>query len=307
MEIKTVSIIGLGALGILYGQHFSKRLPKKNLRIIADSERINRYKQTGIYCNGELCDFNFVTPEETCSPADLLLFTVKFDGLIDAIESVKHHVGHNTIIMSALNGISSEEIIGQTYGMDKILYCVAQGMDAVKVGNELTYANKGLLCFGEKEAGVISDKTKLVAKFFNEINLPHEIDTNMPHRLWGKFMLNVGVNQTVAVNKSTYGEVQREGASRKTMIAAMREVIALSVKEGVSLTAEDLQYWLKVLGTLSPDGKPSMAQDVDAKRPSEVELFSGTVIRLGKKHGIPTPVNQLLYDQFQLIESQYVV
>ncbi|MFP3917887.1 ketopantoate reductase family protein [Lysinibacillus telephonicus] len=305
MVIKTVSIIGLGALVTLYGHHLSKIMPKGNLRIIADSNRIARYKKTGIFCNGERCNFNFITPEENCEPADLLLFTVKFDGLQEAIESVKYHVGHNTIILSALNGISSEEIIGQTYGMEKILYCVAQGMDAVKIENKLTYANKGLLCFGEKEAGIVSEKVKSVADFFTRVELPHEIDTSMLHRLWGKFMLNVGVNQTVAVYKSNYGEVQRDGEARNTMIAAMREVIALSEKEGVSLTEKDLHYWLNVLGTLSPDGKPSMAQDVDAKRPSEVELFSGTVLRLGKKHGIPTPINKMLYDQFQLIESSY--
>lgn len=285
---------------------FLKKILKENLKIIADLERIKRYEETGIFCNGERCDFNFITPEEICEPADLLLFTVKFDGLKQAIESVKHHVGHNTIILSALNGISSEEIIGQTYGMDKILYCVAQGMDAVKVGNKLTYANKGMLCFGDKEAGVISEKTNRVANFFEQVELPHEIDTNMLHRLWGKFMLNVGVNQTVAVYKSNYGEVQREGDARNTMISAMREVIALSEKESVSLREEDLYYWLNVLGTLSPEGKPSMAQDVDAHRPSEVELFSGTVLKLGKKHGIPTPINKMLYEQFQIIESEYV-
>lgn len=305
MEIKTVSIIGLGALGILYAQHFSKKLPKENLRIIADAERIKRYERDSIFCNGERCDFHYVTPEEPCEPADLLLFTVKYDGLEEAIQSVKNHVGENTIIMSALNGISSEEMIGQAYGMDKVLYCVAQGMDAVKVGNKLTYDHKGLLCFGDKEPGVISEKAATVDAFFKKVQLPHEVDTNMMKRLWGKFMLNVGVNQTVAMYRSNYGDVQRDGKERNTMIAAMREVITISKKEGIHLTEDGLNYWLNVLSTLSPDGKPSMAQDVDAERPSEVELFAGTVLKIGIKHGIPTPTNKELYEQIQLIESKY--
>lgn len=306
MEIKTVSIIGLGALGIMYAHHFSNVLPKENVRIIANQERINRYKKTGIYCNGELCNFNFVTPESTVSPSDLILFTVKFDGLQDAIHSVKNHVGPNTIFMSALNGIISEEMIGQAFGFDNVLYCVAQGMDAVKVNNELTYAHKGILVFGDKEPGTLSENVKAVEKFFKQTELPHEIDTNMNHRLWGKFMLNVGVNQTVAVYKSNYGEVQREGEARQTMIAAMREVLKIAEKEGIGLTENDVDYWLKVLGTLSPDGKPSMAQDVDAKRFSEVELFSGTVLKYGKKHGIEVPVNKMLYEKISSIESEYV-
>ena len=118
-------------------------------------------------------------------------------------------------------------------------------------------------------------------------------------------MTNVGVNQTVAVYKSNYGEIQRQGEAREKMIAAMKEVIALSEKEGIHLTEEDLNYWLNVLSTLSPDGKPSMAQDVDARRYSEVDLFSGTVLELGRKYGIATPVNKELYERIKTIESEY--
>lgn len=306
VSIKKVSIIGLGALGIMYGQHFSQKLPKENVRIIADKKRIEKYQTEGVFCNGERCEFHFVTPDEHVEPADLLIFTVKFNGLEEAIQSVKHHVGEHTIIISALNGIISEEMIGQVYGFEKVLYCVAQGMDAVKIDNKLTFEHKGMLVFGDRKPGILSEKTKRLSEFFKSVELPHQVDTNMPHRIWGKFMLNVGVNQTVAVYNSNYGEVQNEGEARNTMIAAMREVIAISDKAGVPLTEDDLNYWLDVLDTLSPEGKPSMAQDVDAKRLSEVELFAGTVLKLGKKYGIDTPVNKMLYEKIKEIESKYV-
>ncbi|GGH81378.1 2-dehydropantoate 2-reductase [Pullulanibacillus pueri] len=307
MTIKNVSIIGLGALGVMYGQYLSKKLPKQNLSIIADQQRIENYQNQGIYCNGERCEFHYVTPEEVVRPADLVIFTVKFNGLREAIEAVRHHVGEQTILISALNGISSEGIIGETYGLDKVLYCVAQGMDAVKVGNKLSYDHMGLLCFGERQPGVISKKMKRLAAFFDEVELPYEIESDMFKRQWGKFMLNVGVNQTVAVHRGNYGDIQKEGPAREMMIAAMRDVIALSEQEGVNLTEEDLTYWLSVLNTLSPEGKPSMAQDVEARRYSEVDLFSGTVITLGEKYGLPTPINHELYDRIKLMESDYEV
>ena len=305
MEIKTVSIIGLGALGILFGNHLSKKMPKENLRIIADTDRIKKYENNQLYCNGELCRFNYVTPEEICEPVDLIIFTVKYSGLKNAIQAVSNQVGEHTIILSALNGITSEAIIGEAYGMDKILYCVAQGMDAVKEGNELTYHNMGMLCFGEREPGIISQKVKRVSEFFEKMEVPYEAVTDMYKRQWGKFMLNVGANQTVAVYESNYSEILRDGEARNTMISAMREVIALSEKEGISLTVADLNYWLKVLSTLSPEGKPSMRQDMEARRYSEVELFAGEVLELGKKYGISTPINRKLYDRIKFIEGQY--
>ncbi|WP_040047645.1 ketopantoate reductase family protein [Bacillus thermotolerans] len=305
MEMNKVTIIGLGALGILFGHHLSKKMPETHLRIVADKERIEKYQAEGVYCNEEQCHFHYMTPEDPCEPADLLIFAVKYDGLEEAIQSVQNHVGEDTVILSLLNGITSEAVIGEAYGIDKVLYCVAQGMDAVKKGNQLTYKHMGMLVFGDREPGMVSEKVKRTSAFFERTELPHEIDTDMHKRQWGKFMLNVGVNQTVAVYQSNYGEIQREGEARETMIAAMREVIVLSEKEGAHLTEKDLSYWLGVLDTLSPEGKPSMAQDVEAKRYSEVELFSGTVLKLGEKYGVPTPVNKMLYEQIKRIESQY--
>jgi 2-dehydropantoate 2-reductase len=280
-------------------------MPGEDLRIIANQDRITKYRREGVYCNGKLCSFNYVIPEAECKPANLLIFAVKFNDLDDAIKSARNHVADHTIILSLLNGITSETIIGQTYGMEKVLYCVAQGMDAVKIQNKLTYEHMGQICFGELKCGMISQKVRAVATFFEDMGIPHEVDNNMIKRLWGKFMLNVGVNQTVAIYESNYGEIQKEGRARDTMISAMKEVIALSELEGVNLTEEDLKYWLGVLDTLNPSGQPSMRQDLEAKRYSEVELFAGTVLALGKKHNLSTPINQEFYDRIKSIESQY--
>lgn len=302
-KINTVAIIGLGALGILYGQHFAKRLPRENLRIIADDKRIERYKKDKIYANGEVCDFNFVSPEEKLPPADLILVTVKYSGLSDAISSIKNQVGKDTLIVSALNGISSEGILAEAYGMERIIYSVAQGMDATRLDNRLAYSNMGILCIGDINGS--SDKVRALAEFFDETSFPYAVAEDMKHRLWGKFMLNVGVNQTAAVYRCNYEGLQREGKIRETVIAAMREVILLSNKEGVSLAESDIDYWMEILDGLSPDGKPSMQQDIEAGRPSEVELFSGTVIGLGKKYNIKTPVNEWLYREIKDVESTF--
>jgi 2-dehydropantoate 2-reductase len=167
------------------------------------------------------------------------------------------------------------------------------------------YANMGMLVFGDREPGIISEKVKAVAAFFKKMEIAHEVLTDMQEKLWSKFMLNVGVNQTVAVYESNYGEIQKDGPARDMMIAAMREVATLAEKEGITLNQDDIIYWLGVLSKLSPEGKPSMAQDVEARRFSEVDLFAGTVLELGRKHGIPTPVNKLLYDRITKIESEY--
>lgn len=98
---------------------------------------------------------------------------------------------------------------------------------------------------------------------------------DMVRRQWGKLMLNVGLNQTVMVFEGDYGTVQQPGKPRDIMIAAMREVQKLAAMEGYPISDEEFDDWVKLADSLSPAGKPSMRQDGEAHRKSEVELFAG--------------------------------
>ena len=296
--INKVSVIGLGALGILYGEHFLRRMPKEDLRIIADPDRINKYRKEGIFCNGQICQFLYVTPDAPVDPADLIIVAVKYTALDEAIELIKGHVGPDTIILSVLNGVVSEAEIGEVYGYEHLLYTVAQGMTASKVGNKMSYRTKGILSFGELDAKENSEKVERVKAFFEAVELPYEINNKMKLKLWSKWMLNTGINQTVAYFNATNGLVQKPGEAREMMIATMQEAIEVARKEGVNLSQEDIEYWLKIIDTLDPNERPSMAQDVNAGRQTEVALFAGTVVKLAKKHSIPVPLNEQFLNYF---------
>jgi len=85
----------------------------------------------------------------------------------------------------------------------------------------------------------------------------------------------------------------------------MYEVIAIAKKEGVNLSEQDYDVGIKILQTLNPEGYPSMRQDALAKRPSEVELFAGTVKRIAARHQVPVPVNTYFYERIKAMETTY--
>ena len=89
------------------------------------------------------------------------------------------------------------------------------------------------------------------------------------------------------------------------MLAAMREVLAVGQAEGIAIDEADLERALTTTAVLKADGYPSMRQDAIAHRPSEVELFAGTVMRLAAKHGIEVPVNTTYYEKIKQIEALY--
>ncbi|MDI9460675.1 MAG: ketopantoate reductase family protein [Saccharofermentanales bacterium] len=303
-QIKTVSLIGLGALGLLFAEPFASAASPGGFRVIADASRQEKYRKEGLYNNDKELSFNMFRPDETCEPADLLIFAVKYGQLPRAIADVARHVGDQTIILSLLNGISSEEDIRAVYG-DKVIGCTVQGMDATKEGNRLYWKNMGGFTLGELYSDQITPRLLLVADYLTRAKIPYTLVTDMRDRMWGKFMLNVGINQVVSVCEGNYGLVQREGPERERMIAAMREVIPLAEAEGIRLGEKDILYWLDVIKPLAAEGMPSMRQDLLQGRKTEVDLFAGTVVKLGHKYGIATPINQALLEEILTLEKDF--
>lgn len=304
MEIKTVSIIGLGALGVMYGRELAKAYPKGAVRFIADKARTARYRQEGIFCNGERLEFEFAEPGVKAPPADFVIFAVKSGALEQAIEDARSQISAGTAVLSLLNGIHSEPALAKAYGAEKVLYCVALGMDAMRVGNEVTYVESGFLQIGTAD-GAENERLKAVSDCFNRVGRAFEVHSDMPRRIWSKFMLNCGCNQAAMVYDTTYGGLQQPGEARQKMLSAMREVMLIAQKVGVDLNETDIADWMDVLDRLSPDMRPSMAQDYMARRPSEVDIFGGAVSHLGKEYGVPTPVNDFFVRRVAEIEGAY--
>ena len=118
--MKKVSIIGMGALGLLYGSIIAKNCGTECVDYIMDDARSEKYRDLQFACNGMPMDFRMTRASEA-TPADLLIVAVKATGLEAAIRDMKNAIGENTIIISVLNGISSEQMIGEVYGFDNIV------------------------------------------------------------------------------------------------------------------------------------------------------------------------------------------
>ena len=117
-------------------------------------------------------------------------------------------------------------------------------------------------------------------------------------------MINVGINQASAVLGAPYGVFQSSPDAMALMRMLMEEVIALAQITGIDLSAEDLDEWCRILAGLSPGGKTSMLQDMEAGRKTEVEIFAGKVVSLGLRHHVPTPVNAAVLRIIKVLENK---
>jgi 2-dehydropantoate 2-reductase len=302
--ITSVSLIGAGAIGSYYASKLFD-LDRNCISLIAGGKRYDRLEKEGIIVNGRHFSIPLIRPGDEERSADLIIVAVKHDHLPDAIGDIKSSVKAKTIILSIMNGIESEERIGAVYGMDKVLYGVAVGIDAVRIGNSVTYSKDGILFFGEGENAAPSERVREVKDLFDRAGIVSETPNDMIRTLWWKFMINVGINQTSAILGAPYGVFQQSPHARNLVDSAMREVTAIAAAAGVHIDEDDVKQWNEILSGLSPEGKTSMLQDVEARRKTEVEMLAGTVIRLGRKYNIPTPVNETLFNFITVIEQSF--
>jgi len=303
-SIETISIIGAGALGAAYGGLLYD-MDMRSVSFVAGGKRFERLRKEGLIVNGKRYFIPVVPPEDLSAPADLIIVAVKYHHLDYVIRDMKNRVGAGTAIISVMNGIESEERIGAVYGMEKVLYAVSVGIDALREGNRVNYSNQGKIFFGEARNTFLTDRVKRIQALFDKAGIIYETPPDMMRVMWWKFMINVGINQASAVLRAPFLVFQNSEKARNLMESAMREVIMLSEKAQVNLTEEDIKRFDEILMDINPQGKTSMLQDVEAGRKTEVEMFAGKVIALGRQYNVPTPVNQRLFDLIKKIEAKY--
>jgi 2-dehydropantoate 2-reductase len=301
-EIKHVVILGAGAMGAFFAARFSDT-PQFSTVLVARGERYDRLRRDGLVVNGQTYHIPVLHAEATSPPADLILIAVKHHHLPEAVHDLKNVVGDGTTILSMMNGLDSEETIAAVYGLDKVLYAVSAGIDALRQGNQVTYTTPGKHYFGEVTNVPVSQRVRHVQVAFEQTGIPYETPPDMMRVMWWKFMVNVSMNPPSAVLRAPYGVFQSLPEARALMEALMREVITLARAEGVNLTEQDIADWYPVLQTLSPQGKTSMLQDIEAGRKTEIEMFAGKVVELGQKHGISTPVNETMLRLIHVLEQ----
>lgn len=303
-EIERVAILGAGAMGAVYASKFFDVAPLSTILVARDS-RYDRLRADGLKVNGKKYAVPVVRPDEATRPADLIIVALKHHHIPDAIHDLRNLIGDETTLISVMNGLDSEEIFGSVYGMGKVLYAIAVGIDAVREGNSVTYTIPGKIVFGESDNSRPSERVGRVRAAFDRAGILSETPLDMMRMLWWKFMINVGVNQASAVMRAPYGVFQSSPDAQALMEALMGEVIELAQRIGVNLGDQDLDGWYAVLKTLSPEGKTSMLQDIEAGRKTEVEVFAGKVVELGTRHGIATPVNQTLLNIVHVLEQNH--
>ncbi|MBO6256602.1 ketopantoate reductase family protein [bacterium] len=301
-KIENVLICGIGAIGAIYADKIS-RYNNDNLRILVDKKRLENYRKNPKIFNGKELKLNYILPDNKDFKADLIIIATKYDGFFEAVKNIENFVKEDTIILSLLNGVTSESYLAQKYGWKHIIHSYFIGHSSMREGNKITFDGNGDIVFGVQDSTITDKNDEILLKdYFDKAEISYKISQDIKRSMWLKFMLNVSSNQISAILHLTFGQMQKSEKIKNLLKNIMLEVIEIAEASGVTNTHTMLEDAFKSLDKMCPEGKTSMLQDIEAGRKTEVEMFAGAVIEMGKKHGIPTPYNNLLKQMIEIIE-----
>lgn len=301
-KISTVAQIGLGALSAFTAPPL-QHLLGENFTVIAAGERRERILRQGMWVNGVHHTFQVTSPQEG-KPVDLVIITVKYPQLSQALEDIRPFVGKETLLLPLLNGVEGEPLCAQVYGKERVLYGLCQVSVTCQDGKATFSPENGVLRFGEEDNRCPSPKVLAVKTLLDEAGIPCQIPEDMRRAKWLKFMYNISQNQSSALLGIPFGAWQVSEHANIIREMGMREVIAVAQAMGINLSEEDIAPHRAYLQKVPYHNKTSMLQDIEAGRPTEVEQLAGTLVRLGEQWGVDTPINQFYYHGIHVLEEK---
>ena len=310
-EEPKVVIVGGGAMGSLFGGLLAEGGLDVTLVDIQREhvEAINRDGLRIVGHGGERTVRVAATLDPaTLSAADVVLFQCKAFANEAAARSVRHIVKGSTAVISFQNGLGNEETLGRILGEEHVLGgLTAQGAVVVAPGAIRNFGD--LPTYIGELSGGLSERAVAIANAFTKHRLPTSASANIKKEKWQKLLGNVALGAVSAATDMTSAEMVAVPELREVILRALDEAAAVARACGIALADSEKRAIFDKLTSTGGGGtgasKSSMAVDIALKRRPEIDTIHGSVSRLGREKGVPTPTIDTMIAIVKGLESKY--
>lgn len=299
-----IAIVGAGAMGGL----FAARIFDSGHRLVlvdVNQKLIGAIQENGLtLIEGPV--------EKRCYPVigrasdfveevDVIIFLTKSQHTRGAAESCRHLVSSHTVVLSLQNGLGGPEVLEEVFSTSRILMGITTcPADAVSLGVVETEP-AGEVRIGARSQGV-DDCVPVLVDILNDAGFRCVSDPHVRVAVWEKVAFNTALNYLCAICRVPVSVVRDSHCAREIAFSAAREVAEVARAVGVEVNpqriVESIVHALETQGT----HKPSMLQDLENGRLTEVDAISGAVLKLATDHGVSTPVTKMLDSLIRVTE-----
>ena len=293
-----VAIFGAGGVGGYFGGLLAQA--GYEVRFIARGEHLAAIRKNGLIVKSVMGDFKIDPALATDDPTeigevDYVIVSVKHFQLAEAAPQIKHLLGANTTVVPLQNGVDAHEILIEILDSEGVVGGFTRIVSMIEAPGIIRQPS----VIQEVYVGDLDGKSSLRCQKILDAWSECGVDAIQPEDIfipmWTKFVFMASYGGVSSLARVSSGELLSCRESKELFVRAMQEVEAVGRARGVELPADVVPSALATLERFEPTTTSSTQRDVAAGRPFELEAFSGTVVRLGRECGVPTPVHELLY------------
>jgi len=301
-----ICVLGSGALGSSIGGVLTEAGLEVHL-IDPWTEHVNAMNRQGLKLREDSSEravkVRAATDCRGIGSADLILVLVKSYHTKEAIKNAGPIIGDQTVVLSFQNGLGNEETLAEVVGKERVIGGRTFAGGVLLGPGHVVAGRKGKQTYIGELDGRITERVNKIAGEFNRAGLETIISSNIIGIMWDKLLINVATGALSGITRLPYGELYQVKEVMDCALEAVLEAIAVAKAIGVKLMITDpKKIWLKAAENLPPEFKASMLQDIEKGSRTEIDSINGSVVRLGERHGVPTPVNRVLVASIKGIE-----
>jgi 2-dehydropantoate 2-reductase len=235
-------------------------------------------------------------------PTDLVLILTKSTDTAAAARAARPLVGTSTLVLTLQNGLGNLETIAEVLGAERSLMGVTYLGATVRAPGHAEFTAPGETFVGEPNGG-LSERGLGLARTLSAAGLPTQATDRVWDTVWAKLVINAALNATCALTGASGEDALRSKAASHWLGMVAEETACVAAALGIQLpyvdAAERVRQHCRAVGA----AKPSMLQDVERDRPTEIDAINGAVVREGQRAGVATPYNQALLHLVQAREQ----
>lgn len=296
--------MGPGAMGCLFGAHL-KRSGYDVALLDYKPERAARINAQGIIVEGIGGEYRVDVPVMTGQGPenpDFALLCVKSYSTMKAARAISPWLSSETVVVTLQNGIGNLEFLREVFGTDRVLGGVtAEGATLMGPGR-IRHAGRGETALGPGKDG---GPARRLASALNRAGFQARTVENVEELLWGKLIVNVGINALTAITGLKNGRLIEHTGTLHIMEEAVKEAVAVAAAKRIKLPYADPMARVKEVCKATASNIASMLQDVMKEKATEIEAINGAIVLHGKELKIPTPVNATLTCLVKTIQETY--
>ena len=292
-----IAVVGTGAMGSIYAGLLADA-GNEVCAVDTWQEHVEAIRTTGLRVEGASGERTVMIPATTdvaeAGECDLYIVATKADGVGSAAQAIAPLLGEDSYVLTIQNGLGAFERIADHLPAERIVLGVAQGFGAAMVGpGHVHHPGMKLIRIGEP-AGGSSARVDALVELWTAAGFEVAGFDDIQQLIWEKFVCNVGLSGPCTVTGLTVGEMMDTPEYWAISQGCAAEAYAVGKAAGVHFSFDDpLRYLWDFAGGLRP-AKPSMLQDHEARRRSEIDAINGQVSERGAALGITTPNNDLV-------------